>query len=145
MKNDAVTALVRLKLDEVFKKWRHVPAAVPRRGWIYDIREALGMTGGDLARRMNISISAITLMEQSEAKGGIRLATLRRAARALDCTLVYALVPRQPLEKIIQRRRRNIALEDLSVVLKTKAGDEYRDLISAYAQTIKRNRLWRKI
>lgn len=34
-------------------------------------------------------------MENTEAREGISLATLRRAADALDCELVYFLVPRE--------------------------------------------------
>jgi hypothetical protein len=34
------------------------------------------------------------------------LATLRRVAEALDCTLVYALVPNKPLESAIRERAR---------------------------------------
>jgi predicted DNA-binding mobile mystery protein A len=45
-------------------------------------------------------------LEQSEAKGTIELATLRRVAQALDCTLVYALVPNKPLEGVIRDRAR---------------------------------------
>jgi hypothetical protein len=33
-------------------------------------------------------------------KGTIQLATLRRVAEALDCELVYALVPNKPLDAI---------------------------------------------
>ena len=34
------------------------------------------------------------------------MATLRRVAEALDCSLVYALVPNQPLETTIRARAR---------------------------------------
>ena len=39
-------------------------------------------------------------------KGTIELATLRRAAAALDCTLVYAFVPKKPLETMVRERAR---------------------------------------
>jgi predicted DNA-binding mobile mystery protein A len=45
-------------------------------------------------------------LEQSEARGTIELATLRRVAEALDCTLVYALVPNRPLEATLRDRAR---------------------------------------
>jgi len=48
-------------------------------------------------------------LEQSEAKGSIELATLRRVAEALDCKLVYALVPNKPLETMIRDRARLFA------------------------------------
>jgi hypothetical protein len=34
------------------------------------------------------------------------LATLRRVAEALDCRLVYALVPNKPLDRIVRERAR---------------------------------------
>src|ERR1700723_133529 len=48
----------------------------------------------------------LVALEQSEAKGAIELATLWRVAEALDCTLVYALVPNKPLETTLRDRAR---------------------------------------
>ena len=74
-------------------------------------------------------------LEQSEAKATIELATLRRVAEALDCTLVYALVPNKPLETTLRdrarafaRRRRgpvehSMLLEDQEVKARAKAKD----------------------
>ena len=47
-------------------------------------------------------------LEQSEAKGTIELATLRRVAEALGCALVYALVPKKPLEAVVRERARAV-------------------------------------
>jgi predicted DNA-binding mobile mystery protein A len=90
-----------------FKELVDVQAfAPPVRGWIKAIREGLGMSTRQLARRLNVSQPSVTALEQSEAKGSIELATLRRVAEALDCTLVYALVPKRPLEAIVRDRAR---------------------------------------
>jgi predicted DNA-binding mobile mystery protein A len=83
--------------------------AVPVRGWIKAIREALGMTTSQLANRLNVKQPTVVALEQSEAKGSIELATLRRVAEALDCTLVYALVPQKPLETMVRDRARIFA------------------------------------
>jgi predicted DNA-binding mobile mystery protein A len=80
--------------------------AVPVRGWIKAIREALGMTTAQLAGRLGVKQPSVVALEQSEAKGSIELATLRRVAAALDCTVVYALVPNRPLEATIRDRAR---------------------------------------
>src|ERR1700733_5271987 len=80
--------------------------APPVRGWIKAIRQALGMSTAQLARRLKIKQPSLVALEQSEAKGTIELATLRRAAAALDCTLVYALVPNKPLETTLRDRAR---------------------------------------
>lgn len=77
------------------------------------------MTTAQLARRMGLTQPAVVLLEQSEALGRVRLDTLRRAAAALDCRLVYALVPNQPLEEVVQSRRRELAERRLASVEQT--------------------------
>ena len=74
------------------------------------------MTTAQLARRMGIAQSSVVLLEQSEALGRIRLDTLQRAASALDCRIVYALVPNQPLESLVESRRRELAEHQLAAV-----------------------------
>jgi predicted DNA-binding mobile mystery protein A len=80
--------------------------AAPVRGWIRAIRQALGMTTSQLAGRLKIKQPSLVELEQSEARGTIELQTLRRVAEALDCTLVYALVPNKPLESMVRDRAR---------------------------------------
>src|ERR1700722_12361575 len=97
----------RAQLDQRFKEIG--PArqyAAPVKGWIKGIREALGMSTAQLAARLKIRQPSLVTLEQSEAKGSIELATLRRVAEALDCTLVYALVPNKPLETMVRDRAR---------------------------------------
>ena len=67
------------------------------------------MTTIQLAKRLGVSQPSVTALEQSEAKGTIELATLRRVAAALDCTVVYALVPNKPLEAMVRERARLFA------------------------------------
>jgi predicted DNA-binding mobile mystery protein A len=85
----------------------------PTRKWIRAIRDALGMSGVQLARRLNIRPQSVEALERSEADGTIQLKTLRRVAEALDCTLVYALVPKETLEASVHTRARKIALRAL--------------------------------
>ncbi len=81
----------------------------PEKGWISEIRRALGMTGAQLARRMGVSKSAVHQYERGEVNGTITLETLRKTAAALECDLVYALVPRTGLAEVRQRRARHVA------------------------------------
>ena len=74
------------------------------------------MTTAQLARRMGIAQSSVVTLEQSEALGRIRLDTLHRAALALDCHLVYVLVPNQSLEGLVKSRRRELAERQLAAV-----------------------------
>jgi predicted DNA-binding mobile mystery protein A len=91
----------------------------PPRGWIRAIRDALGMTGVQFARSLNIRPQSVDALERSEATGSIQLKTLRRAAEALDCTLVYALVPNSTLDGTVRVRARKIAMRDLDRVAHT--------------------------
>jgi predicted DNA-binding mobile mystery protein A len=98
----------------------------PGRGWIRAIREALGMTTSQLANRLGIAQPSAVGMEKSEALRSITLETLERAARALDCTLVYALVPRKPLEQMVQERARKKARERLHAISHSMALEDQR-------------------
>jgi predicted DNA-binding mobile mystery protein A len=92
---------------------------VPPKGWIRAIRDALGMSGVQLAKRLEVSPQTVEAMEKSEAAGTIQLNTLKRAAEALDCTLVYALVPKTSLENTVRNRARQIATAALTRVSHT--------------------------
>jgi predicted DNA-binding mobile mystery protein A len=62
------------------------------------------MSGPELATRMSIRAQSVHDIEQSEINGSIRIETLRRVADALDCDLVYALVPRESLDEMVRRQ-----------------------------------------
>jgi predicted DNA-binding mobile mystery protein A len=107
MKKAKSAAQSRSHLDQRFQAMGPVARYdSPARGWIRAVREALGMTTAQLATRLGVKQPSVVALEQSEAKGTIQLATLRRVAEALDCTLVYALVPNKPLEAVVRGRAR---------------------------------------
>src|SRR5476651_712783 len=110
MNKARLAAQSRAHLDGRFEAFgpatRYSP---PVRGWIKAVREALGMTTAQLAKRLGMKQPSVVAIEQSEAKGTIELATLRRIAEALDCTVVYALVPNKPLETMVRDRARMFA------------------------------------
>ena len=121
----------------------------PPKGWIRAIRNALGMSGVQLAKRLHVRPQTVEALEKSEASGSIQLGTLRRAAAALDCTLVYALVPNSSLEAAVTTRARKIALRELERVAHTMkleaqetgdAGKEER--IADYIRSLEDRRLW---
>jgi predicted DNA-binding mobile mystery protein A len=110
MKTATRAAHARARLDERFAEFGAMKTyARPVRGWVKAIREALGMTTAQLARRMGVKQPSIVALEKSEVQGSIQLATLRRVAEAMDCTVVYALVPRHPLEGVVRERARLFA------------------------------------
>ena len=123
--------------------------AVPPKGWIRAIRDAIGMTGAQLGKRVGTSPQGILGLERSEAGGTIQLNTLRRAAEAMDCVLVYAVVPKASLADMVNRRAREIALQVLSRVSHSMALEDQqvdRDMetrIQTYIETALRMRdLW---
>jgi predicted DNA-binding mobile mystery protein A len=96
---------------------RHL--VVPAKGWIRAIREGLGMSAGQLGARMGVHQSTIAKMEAAEARGAIQLSSLKRAAEAMNCTLVYALVPNSSLEVFLQEQARLVATEQLKPIEQT--------------------------
>lgn len=126
--------------------------AMPPKGWVRAIRDAIGMTGAQLARRLGMTAQGIVSLERSEASGKIQLNTLRRAAEAMDCILVYALVPNTSLTEMVDRRARDIALRALRRVSHSMALEDQqvdRDLekrVQTYIDTALRDRdLWESL
>ncbi len=103
-------ALGRKHLDQRLTALREADiAARPHRGWIRAIRDALGITSTQLARRLSVSQPRIVKLEKAEVNGSISLASLKAAAEALNCTLVYALVPNESLDDMLKHRAEKIA------------------------------------
>jgi len=90
--------------------------SIPSTGWIKSIRLALGMTSQQLARRLHVAQSTLAGWEKRESSGAITLKSLRKIADELECELVYALVPKQPLSKIIEQRAREVAARTVNQV-----------------------------
>jgi predicted DNA-binding mobile mystery protein A len=91
----------------------------PARGWIRAIREALGMTTGQLAKRLGVSQPRVVELERGEASGNITVQSLERAADALGCRLVYILVPTGPLTETLRARASLLASSQLAAVDQT--------------------------
>jgi len=86
----------------------------PRKGWIKATREALGMSGQQLGKRLGVSKMRVAALEQAETTGATTLNTLRRAAEAMDCVLVYALVPKTSLKESLHKQTRLKAAQDIA-------------------------------
>lgn len=110
-------AIIRKQLDARFEKTNDVsPFPRPHTGWIRAIRSSLGMTAAQLAKRLGVSQPRVTVLEKDEVKRKLTLQTLEKTAVALNCTLVYALVPNSSLEKMVQERAEKIAESRLKTV-----------------------------
>ena len=93
--------------------------STPPKGWIRAIRKTIGMTGSQLAKRLGVNRQRITRIEQDEILGNITLKTLRRTAEALNCELVYCLVPFTSLEKMVRDQVELLATRKLARVSHT--------------------------
>jgi len=119
-RNKALVKTQRKSLDEKLRAFTAAKSTInPKAGWIRAIREAIGMTTVQLAERMGIQQSGVTLLEQREATKKVSLETLQRAAQAMNCELVYAFIPRVSLEKIVDEQADKSAREILKRTVHT--------------------------
>lgn len=93
--------------------------AVPPSGWLKAVRGALGLSAAQLARRMGINQASLTRLEAREGQGTVTLESLEKAARAMNCRLIYAIVPDNnydSLDAILRERARMAALRILAPI-----------------------------
>lgn len=102
---DRLDALRIQQLDEALASLKVLQdLSPPQEGWTRAIREALGMSLRQVAERAGVSKTTVQSAEANEMKGTVQLNSLARLAEAMDCELVYALVPRDSLRDTLERR-----------------------------------------
>lgn len=97
------------QLDRVLEQASRMPRQPPSGGWIRAIRQALGMPLSHLAGKLGVAPQSVAALEMRERTGSVTLKALRDAANALDADLVYAIVPRRPIEQMMQSRAEVVA------------------------------------
>jgi predicted DNA-binding mobile mystery protein A len=86
--------------------------ALPSTGWVFTIRQALGMSMRQLGNRMGITPQSVKEIEEREKNGTISLKVLKQFAKALDLKFIYGFVPiNGKLEDIIKKRALELAKE----------------------------------
>lgn len=152
MQRSERSSQARRELDRKFSAADLDPIrALPRSGWIRAVRGALGMSQAVLAQRLGVSAAAVNKLEHAERHGGITIRKLADVAAALDCTLVYALVPNSSLEQTVMAQARKVAEGTLGYVARTMAleaqevdDDRQREAIDRYARQLTASgELWR--
>ncbi|MGI9534451.1 MAG: mobile mystery protein A [Thermodesulfobacteriota bacterium] len=114
--------LVREQVDKSLSRLNSLRnIKTPPFGWIRSIREALGMSGRQLAERLGVSKQSVSRLEQDENVGSITIKTLRNVAESLDCVFVYGFVPKTSLENTIRERADKISRERMDRVDQTMA------------------------
>ena len=123
-------ALARKHLDTRLNSIRTSSDVLrPPKGWVKAIRESLGMSAEQLAARIGVTKPRVYEIEKAEISGSITLNSLERTAHAIECQLVYTLIPRLPLQKTVEMRAMEIARERIraashSMSLEDQALDE---------------------
>lgn len=98
------------QLSETLESYSNLRNALPPpNGWLRAVRQAIGRTTVQQAERASIAQSGLVRAEKAETTGAITLRQLRKLANALDCDLHYALIPRQPLQQVVEERAHAIA------------------------------------
>lgn len=134
------------QLDRALAPLRSLQLPRPPKGWIRAIREALGVSSGELAERMKTNRSLVVQQEKAESEDRITLKSLRAYADALDCDLVYAFVPRaETLQELVDARARaaakaNVPGVEHTMALENQASGNLEDAIEAETERLKRKR-----
>jgi len=134
------------QLDRALAPLRSSQLPRPPKGWIRAIREALGVSSGDLVERLKTNRSLVAQQEKAEAEDRITLKSLRAFANALDCDLVYAFVPRAgDLEQLVEARTRaavktNVLGVEHSMALENQVSGNLERAIDAEARRLARKR-----
>jgi len=133
------------QLDRALAPFRSAQAR-PSRGWVRAIREAMGMSAQELARITGTSRQLPLQLEKAEADDTITLKSLRKLAGALDCELVYALVPRQgTMQGLLESRARAQATQRVlqvehSMALEDQASGNIEEAIEAETRRLLKQR-----
>lgn len=88
---------------------------LPEEGWLRTVRSALGMTGTQLAKRLGVTKARVFKAEQDEPHGSVTLKSMQAMAEAMDCSFVYAVVPKHNVENVIKQRAIEKAREQVNV------------------------------
>jgi predicted DNA-binding mobile mystery protein A len=111
----------KLRINQLEKALEPFTAAKeslrPQKGWLRAIREATGISIRQMASRLRRAPTLVAKLEKSEAEYRITLGSLRDAADALGCQLVYALVPKSgSIQELAEERARTKAAENVRAV-----------------------------
>ena len=111
----------KIILEQIDKKIKQLSTlcniSLPVEGWIYNIRQALGISLKQLGNKMGITAAGVKEMEKREKSDSISLNSLKQFASVMELKFVYAFIPKDgSFEKMIEKRAYEIAQQ---IVLKT--------------------------
>ncbi len=83
-------------------KGRFNDVVLPSEGWIRTLRNALNMSGTQLAHRLGVTRGLVSKTEKAELCGGVTLKKMQEMAQAMNCRFVYAIVPETDIEDVLK-------------------------------------------
>jgi predicted DNA-binding mobile mystery protein A len=106
--------------EKKLKKWLPLRSDKrPPSGWVKAIRGALGLSTYQMGRLMGVNQATVTRLEQRERQGGATIEAIQKAAQAMNCKLIYAIVPNDEyrnLDAILNEKAEHLALKTLQRV-----------------------------
>ena len=133
------------QIDRIVAPLRSITLPRPPKGWIRALREAMGVSTGELAQRLHANRSLAPQQEKAEVDDRITLKSLRACAAALDCELVYAFVPRgTSIEETLAARARAAASRTVrrvehSMALEDQASGNVDQAIDAHTRRVRQS------
>jgi transcriptional regulator with XRE-family HTH domain len=98
------------------------------------VRTAIGLTQGEVAAKIGVKRQSYAQFEKAEERGSISIGSVRRAAEAMDCELVYFILPRESAARSYAELAQlkdpvsfHLRATDQSMALKGKGGAENAD------------------
>ena len=106
----------KLRIKQLDKQLSGFTMTTIHNNWFQIIRESLGMSTRYLAKKLGITPGRVAQLQKAESDGSITLRNLQKIAKALECEMIYAFVPKESLENIIETKAKEIAKERINRV-----------------------------
>ena len=100
--------LARRRLDKELRYYRLADREKhPTEQLLRRVRQVLGLRSAEVARAVGVNRSVLFRLEGSEARGTISLRAMSRVAQAMNCKVIYAVIPSDgtTLEEMVDRRK----------------------------------------
>ena len=116
---------------------RYSGLSTSRRDSIRTVRLQQNLMAKQLAARMGVSPARISVMERDEQRGAVTLKMMQKAAEALGCEFVYALVPKSSSQAAQPGEKPKIRLD--SSHLRENPDQQRLDLQQEYRRSLRDN------
>jgi predicted DNA-binding mobile mystery protein A len=145
-----VSKIAIAQLDKQLSQISATTLVRPIYGWIKTIRNAVGLTSKQFAQRLGIAQSRVSAIERGEIEDSLTLKTLHEAANALNCRLVYFLVPEKTLEETVQEQAIKFVKSETqgvvhSMKLENQSVEDFDEFIKTQVEEVlakRANKIW---